>query len=782
MKNFLVFILILVSKSLFACGFYPYGEELRFSFFFPEITGYKSYSTFYYSANTFEPKEIYDEFDKMPNEVLWVSYCKNKVSYKSVEEVLQSYSLGDINQQTNNEMLRYLYKIKDYEAINYLKFAKNCEFFNSWVDDPWERNDAMVLPQRTKLLNQAIKLSQSTTNKALQFRYTFLAIRMAFYNRDLEKIKMLFDRVYQTKSDKDILFYWSLYFRTLAEQDKALANFYAAQVFVNAADKRFMVSQQFNSEVAIEDVLKYAKTNKEKANVYLLAAIKKHDKSLEYIKKVYEYQPNFDGLSFLLLREVNKIEDWVFTPYYSLFEPSVATNSFWNNEENSITDVLKRVETDREYASQLLDFINSVNLNSVENPTFWKTCKAYLFYITKDYASSLSLLEELKTSKNSEFAANQIDVIKALVLTANQDYGKAILLNEVKPIILKNKHFRKFIFALGRELEFKGNTTDAALLYSVMNNNYTNYNENHDYYNITFWKSKDNKGDTYSDFFNDYFDYINAVYTPEQVEVLIQNVYNNRDKTDEFSKFKYANLEKEIPRLYDLVGTKYIRLNKLTKALNSFKKVDNKLWNDKYSDWERNGNGWAYGSNIFDKNPFYELKYTPEFIPIKDTIRLNKYTVTKQLIKYINKAENPKEKDKDYYYFLVANCYYNMTQYGNSWMMRRYYWTSDGNRSVMIDDKEFFECNSAKTYYLLAFKNAKTEKFKALCLRMIGRCEKNKLDYLADENYSDSYADYQNYLFGKNKYYQDLKVNYSKHYKELTSDCEAFEDYFKARR
>jgi len=74
MKNCLVFILILVSKSLFACGFYPYGEELRFSFFDPEIAGYRSYSEFYYSANSFEPNSVYGDFDKMPNELLWVSY------------------------------------------------------------------------------------------------------------------------------------------------------------------------------------------------------------------------------------------------------------------------------------------------------------------------------------------------------------------------------------------------------------------------------------------------------------------------------------------------------------------------------------------------------------------------------------------------------------------------------------------------------------------------------------------------------------------------------------
>jgi hypothetical protein len=780
MKNCLVFILILVSKSLFACGFYPYGEELRFSFFDPEIAGYRSYSEFYYSANSFEPNSVYGDFDKMPNELLWVSYCKNKVSYKSVQEVLQSLSLGDINSDTNNEMLRYLYKIKDYEAINYLKFAKNCEFFNSWVDDPWERNEAMSLPQRTKFLKQAIRLSKSTNNKALQFRYTFLAIRMAFYNNEFDKIKTLFEANYQTKLDKDILYYWSLYFRTLAETDKALANFYAAQVFVNAPDKRFMVSQQYNNQVAIEEVLKYAKTNKEKANVYLLAAIKKHDKSLAYIKKVYEYQPNFDGLSFLILREVNKIEDWVFTPYYSLFDPSITTNNYWESEVDNASDIYKRIETDRAYASELLAFINNVNITTVENPIFWKSCKAYLLYITKDYEASLTLLEELKSSKNSELFSNQLEIIKALALTAKQEYGKAIIVNEIKPIILKNKGFRKFIFSLGKELEYKGNTSDAALLYSTLKND--TFNENHDFYNTIYWKSNNYFGDTYSDFYTDYFDYINAVYTPEQLDALIHNVFRNRDKEDEFSSFKYSILKTEIPRLYDLLGTKYIRLNKLTKALNSFKKVDSKLWNEKYSNWERDGSGWSYGSNVFDKNPFYELKYTPDFIPIKDTIRLNKYTITKQLIKYINRAENPKEKNKDYYYFLVANCYYNMTQYGNSWMMRRYYWTSNGDSSNMVDEKEFNQCNSAKTYYLLALKNAKTDKFKALCLRMIGRCEKYRLDNLNEDSYKGDYDFYQEFLFSKNKYYQDLKSSYSSYYNDLTSDCTFFEDYFKARR
>jgi hypothetical protein len=776
MKKFLGFIALLASNSFFACGFYPYGEELRFSFFNPDLMGYHAYSEFYYSANSFMPGEVYRDFDKTPNELLWVKYCKNKVSYQSVQEVMMGMTLGDIQPNSKNEMLLYLYRNKDFEAINYLKFAKNCEFFNSWMEDPWERNEVQSSPVRKKLLNQAIQLSQKTKNETLKFRYTFLAIRMAFYSQDVVKIRLLFDNVFKVKSSKDILFYWSLYFRALAEEDKALANFYAAQVFVNAPEKRFAVSQYYNKEVPIEQVLTLAKTDEEKANIYLIAGILKHDKSLDYLKKVYEYRPKFDGLSFMLMREMNKIEDWVFTPYYSLFEPSVETNSYWDEEVSVFETVQKRVESDRNYAGELLQFINNINLNSVENPVLWKTCKAHLLFMTKDYNNSITLLNELEKVKSSELITNQIQIIKALALTANQEYGKAILLDEVKPVILRNKNYQKFLFALGRELEFKGNTSDAALLYANLGKGYENYYENHDYYNSVYWKSVTNSPDNYSDFYTNYFDYINVMYTPGQVEALINNIIKNRDREDEFSVFKYSVLKTELPLLYDLLGTKYIRQNKLTKAMKSFKKVDVKLWNEKYSNWERSNNGWYYGGDIFDQNPFYVIKYTPEFIPIKDTVRINKYTVTRQLIKYINKAENPKEKNKDYYYFLVGNCYYNMTHYGNAWMMRRYYWTGSGNPTSIEDEREYHQCLSAKTYYLLALKNAKTDKFKALCLRMIARCEANRLKHLEADSWEDNHQPLAN------KYYMELKEKYPNYYDELTSNCDAFGKYFSARR
>lgn len=781
MKKLLVFILILVSKPIIGCGFHPLNEEFRYCFLRPQWFDLKSYTEFHYSANAFEPNFTYDEFQAMPNELLWVKYCRNKVSFQSIREVLEALSYGDIKADSKNQMLQYLFKNKDDEAINYLKFAKNCEFFNTWLDDPWERNMTMTLPQRTKLLNQAVKISKNIKNEDLKLRYAFLAIRLAFYNRDFEIIREIFDAIFQQIKEKNILYYWSLYFRTIAEPDTVKASFFAAQVFVHAPDKRFMVMQHYNTQTNVLEVLKFAKTNIEKANVYFLAAIKKHDKSLDYIKKVYALQPNFHGLDLILLREVNKLEDWILTPYFSQFEPSVSGQNYWDENENDFSNLQKRVISDRKYAQELLNFITKVDLREHHNQTLWKFSKAYLNYLTQNYETSLFLLDELKSKTKIDKEKQHIDLLRALVLTANQPKGEGVIMQEVKSIILNHKNHKKFIFAIGRELEYLGNTTDAALLYAKIERNYGNEEGYYGDENASYWRNKNAVGG-YINFFSHYFDYLNVVYTPKQMEDLIENILINHTKKDVFSVYLYQNITTNVSQLYDLLGTKYIRINHLSKALANFKKVNQFYWNEAYSAWEKNEDEYTLGNHVFDKNPFFELKYTPKFIPKQDSIRLNKKSIVNQLIRYINKAENPKEPNKDYYYFLVANGYFNMTYYGNSWMMRRYYHSTNIQPIAMVDDAEYFQCNSAKTYYLLALKHAKTEKFKALCLRMIGRCEKNRLTYNLETKNDIEYENQNEYLFQNNPFYQDLKKNYANYYDDLMTNCASFENYFSARR
>jgi len=747
MKPWRVFILILASsfpQIVLACGFYPYGESVRFCFFRPQNFDFRGYSEFVYSADSFyaNPQGIYKPNEITPNEKLWLHYCKGQVPIDAINRLVYDMPSEQMTPKSSNAMLQYLFKYNDQAAIQYLKFAKSCEGFNTKFEDPWERSEVLDSPKRRNLIRKAILFSGQTKHPDLKMRYTFLAIRMAFYNQDPETIKKLYDSVFRMQANKDILNYWSLYFRTFAETDKPLANFFAAQIFANAPDKRFRIHWQYDTSVPIESVLKYAKNNDEIANVYLLAGIRKPDKGLFCLQQIQKYHPHFEGLDFLLLREVNKIEDWVFTTYYTLFNPSLDTD-YYQEEPISVRSILRRVESDREYAREVLQFINSVDVKKTHDPLLWQMAKAHLFFITRQYRSSLSTIDKIESKViGNDSIQDQLQMMKALNLTANQPKGNAVILQQVKPAILKFSANKKFLFAIGRELEYNGNTTDAALLYSQL----ADERDGDGYGSEVVWKTKRSKTASYRDYFYDYFGYADAYYSIGQMEMLIADIKNTAEK-DDFSKWKYAVVKPETSRLYDLLGTKYIRHNDLKKALENFEKVEPGYWSDHYSLWDRQQNR----GNYFDANPFFTIKHTRDFIPEKQNFIANKASVTQRLMQYLAKANNPREKNRDYYYFLVANCYYNMTRQGNCWMMRRFGYSDYDVEPFPEDEAEFRNGLLAKKYYRLACKHGKTAKFKALCLR------------LATD-------------------YQKLKAKYPDDYEGLTGSCDLFGDYFKSRR
>ncbi|MDG2440859.1 MAG: hypothetical protein P8M19_04240, partial [Crocinitomicaceae bacterium] len=115
-------------------------------------------------------------------------------------------------------------------------------------------------------------------------------------------------------------------------------------------------------------------------------------------------------------------------------------------------------------------------------------------------------------------------------------------------------------------------------------------------------------------------------------------------------------------------------------------------------------------------------------------------------------------------YFQAANCYFNMTYHGNSWMMTRYYSSSGEYYGSHEDNGNYYNCSRAKKYYLMAMESATTDNLKALCLRMAGRCE----DYGARSRFSDT--------GGRNNiYYDQLKKDYKSQSKHMLVRCTSFE-------
>lgn len=751
-----------------------YPDEVRYSIMQPSSFQKAGFDDFHYSKHIFQYTYDYQEDVKelrvtvLPDDniLLWQQYCKKQPSTVDIEEAIYKLDAQSIQSaHSNNSMVQYLQQTNNKQAIDYILFAKSCEPLNRIFTDPWERdnstNNEQVEEKRNILIDTALQRVKKTTGD-IHLRYAFLAMRLAFYDYDFPQVKEIYQQYFSKRKQKNILDYWALYFNTIIEPESAIRNLNIARVYANAPDKRMAVIYEYRKNIPLSTTLKFAENNRDKAAVYLMDAVRNPGRALTNLKNMYTLNAPPSHLDFLLLREINKLEDWLYTPEYYMFPQSVPYDLYYG--EFSYHKLFKNIEQDRLYARQILHFVDSVNATRTQNKMLWNTSKAYLHLMLKEYDRCLATTSSLQKEfdKNSK-AGYCVQMIEALALTGKQHKGNAIIPEAIKPILLKsfqNKNY-PFIFAIAKELEYKGNTSDAALLMTKVNQGDAWDSEN------IYWKNSRGINNKYVDFYWEYFGYLDAQYSAAELNALVNNINNGKSEKSAFDEWKYESIQKDMSRLYDLLGTKYIRENNLEAALQAFKNVNDTLWTS---------NNYPFAFYLA-ANPFYTNLYNEHTPTSADTIHYTKTTITSTLLEYLKKASDSTRSDRDYYYFLVANCYLNMTQYGNSWMMRRYYWTSSERTTGIIDDNEYFNCTLAKKYYLEAKKLAKNKKFAALCLRMAGRCEKYKL------NFAFGYGSYRerDKLFKQNRYYKELKNQYPQYYDDLISNCESFESYFTAR-
>lgn len=762
MKKLTVSILLLLSSiNIFGCGYSPYGEDIRYSLFRPEYFSFGAYQSFYYNADQWGQYDYLE--DRNPgfyegNILDWYNFAQKEVPVSEIENFNYHLKLTDIHPNSGNAFLDYLYKNKKTKAIRYLIFSKRCEDFNMLQEtDVWERDDTFDKEKSSKFYAQLYEAYQNEDSDYLKRKYAFQCIRFSFYANDANSINTIFNATFKT-GKRDYLYYWSLYFTCFSSSEGHYTN--VAKTFAYSPEKARACYYYFNAQYSLKEALATAKTKSDIANIYAFASAQKVDKNIEYLKIIYENNPNMRVLDFMLLREINKLEDWIYTPYYSNYLPSVQElNYYWNGSEDKITtEVLRgRSEKDRQYAQEVLDFVNSANLTKVNNPVLWKAAQIQLLFMTRKYDDCLKQIDNFQKNHSGERVFAQVEQIKALCLTAHQAFGKAIVKEEVKPIFLKNTNDSRFIFALGRELEFLGNLPDGMAMISSINQSdqYYDYREGS---SGVEWRGNRLRTTDNMSYFYEYIDYLDFVYSAKELNVIMTKLKSGIE--GDFEKKLYQHLLGDKNYLLDLLGTKYLRENYVDSALKTFRSMPEKYWNDNYNPWERG----RYGEELeFDANPFYTFKYTRDFIPHREKFIVTKLSVTEHLVTYLKKAKNPNVADRDYYYFLIANCFLNMSDSGNSWMMRRFNssgssWNEGFYDDSYIDEQEYRTSKMAQYYYDMAYRQAKTDKFKALCVRMM---EFSESGYPND--------------FGR------LKKEYPDYYSDL-SNCVSLDGYFNARR
>jgi hypothetical protein len=199
--------------------------------------------------------------------------------------------------------------------------------------------------------------------------------------------------------------------------------------------------------------------------------------------------------------------------------------------------------------------------------------------------------------------------------------------------------------------------------------------------------------------------------------------YLSKAGKTEVEKFWAKESVAEMNRLWNLMGVKYLRENKLGQAKDAFAKVDKSFWKSANEPYDF----------YLEANPFFANSDGSQSTPNKeDNIRFDKYTVLDSLMKVLAKAENPNTKNREKYYFIAANCYLNMSYWGNSWIMTNYFrstgesWEfheASKTKSISDYEKRYYTCSDAKALYEKAYNLATNQKTKALALQMIKRCE-----------------------------------------------------------
>ena len=769
MKNLILVITILSITRLNACGpYYPEGESVRFSLFngfsfYGSLYQKYRYSQHYYSENKLlnTPEAyLYDE-----NVNLWYQYMNGKIDKKSIYDGLYLSNNRSIKKRkSGNLFISEMNKSENAELREYLKFAKKCEAYNGSIgyDYSWEKEEKATDKNAIKAIKKSLELSQKTNSAFLKERYAYLALRMSYYNDQNWRVNSIFENYFE-KNNITPIYYWALHFKTLASKHSPRNNVDVANVFCNSIEKRDACTQSFDKKIPIDKMLYASSNNQEKANVYCYLTATKTDFALENLKKIYQLNPESKTLLFLVEREINKIEDWILTPHYSNFNNSIGSANYYSGywmEEKLFKVQNERIEKDRAYAEKLASWMKQTKFQS----SSWELLENYAFFMSgkRNLATTLNSIQP--TNEEEKRFKEMLLSLDNVHSSENPDLKNALVQETLQKEASLNHN--KFVFAIARELEFKKNTTDAAYLFSKLNNNLDYYYEDAPIQNEVYWRPNGVQSSWFLNYYYDYFLYLNDAYSTDEMNNLISDIKKPDSQTSDFEQWKKETLSKEIDRLYDLLGTKFIREDKLNAALNAFEMVNDTLWKSEYYPFK----------TYLNSNPFYTNFYLEHSKTPMDTVVFTKESITRKLINLKSDFQSTSGNKKAYAAFHIANCYFNMTQYGNSWMMRRYAWSQNFLESPLVDNFEFFECRLAKKYYLEAFNSSSSEQYKALSLRMAGRCENYKLQF--DHRNND--VEYGNNKPFINSYYIKLKNQFPEHYDELMSNCESFTPYYKS--
>lgn len=767
-----------------ACGVYVLPGEYRFWLLQPDLSNQADLIPFFFNSGYLYRGDQYAAVETWPalNTREWAACFREKINKKDIDGLLMETSPQDFFSNTDqiadtSSFMRALLKPHNKALYRYLRLSKQVEQIAA-DPDPWDEKEFPV-SQVLSIIDSAKTLYRSSGSAFVKLRTAYQLIRLYAFNGQVKEM----DSVYQAAFTKPGPQTWirSAALYQIAFRSSGYKRSYLySKVFDRGDYNRTACLVHFNSP-DLDSILPFAKNLHERNVLLAMKTFNYPGRSLHYLKKIYQSEPAYKDLSFLLLREINKTEDWLATPKLTEFKaPAVYTPEDGDNE-NYLTNARINYRNDRLYARQLYGFIDQmIKDKKQKNTALLNLYAAHLCLLLNETGSSAQYLNAAARGKNlSQKEKTQISISQFL-LQLEKGFDENTERTFMKIIQAPNKQMglydpdimkNQLILYTGRKLISQGQRAKGLMLLSRTNRalgeSFRGYKKlfeiiadiacPEDYDQILRILDKKNK--------KPFEQFVSQKYF-----VMPSNSYYEPDTTNPEEAY---NLYWNRSLLLDNKASWYIRNYQLPEALAVLKQIPDSYWNE----WPQNP--------YVGGNPFYLNIHHPHKWGKEDSARsLNKKQVIAGMIQ-LRELARKKPSQAALCYYQLGNAWYNMTWHGKNWLMVKQSWSDDNyykeqnNSGKYAFYKDYYGCEQAKRQYQQAIRLTRDKKLAALCFFMTEECRNNMKEYqFYRKQRHGSWDSYErkNILNKNLAKQQGINQDY---YSSLIEECELYQSFVK---
>lgn len=656
------YILFFSTSPLQACGYDILGEQYRIALLDPYLAG-SEYSAFFYSAERLNHHENAKAGrDRIRNAAAWAAELGYNVSAAEVMDILYGTTLDDwllakdggatkLGWDSNGawqtisqrpDLLEYALWAKGYEKPNIV--------YTYW-DEPEE--EVIPGPYTTNFKARALGgYARADKNSFLADRYAYQLLLIGYYEGDDEAMGRYFSRHFKGKTGP--LADWARFHFASQWNEEGRYVVELANAFRVVPEKALAA---YSRSGPMHDLAKYlsaTRNDAERSNLYALAALKLKGQALELLRQAYNLDPTNPVLDLLVVREFNKVEDWLMTYRLTHLGPVMPSGGWpaWDKNYEAKKAAMRKANygKDRAYLKQLRGFIHSYR--SVTGPThFNEVLQAQAALLDEDYDMALRLTSSL-VNRGSSPIGTQVKVIRALSILQSAGLNQPQVKNELAGYLL----------ALEQELgpaTPEGAWTNEDNLRAGLNRAAAQaFAASRDTVSAYFLHNRSLSlplGDTWVTPYYDKIRFLDRPISPQVMKEVIQ-IVETGDKSTPWAALLQSSELPDVNALHDLAGTLALRRNDLGLALHHFAEVPNQ--------WYRNN---------------YEFNYYLTSSPLNDMWLGNprriefpsKAIVVRQLMQ-LEKVRKVGGEAGAAACLTLGKAWYNMSHLGEAWMMLTY--------------------------------------------------------------------------------------------------------------